>query len=142
MEALAYSWLFILYNIMALLLLIQGAIWLFHPAPFYNFLVGKCQHEYRPPIFIKTAYSLFFLGSISLIAAFFLRSAADIMFGLGLIVLSYKLVKYLNHWDWLRTIIPEKSKPIQRFLRQMGLFLMVIALVVVLLLYRLVQSGS
>ncbi len=142
MEELSYSWLFIFYNILGLLLLIQGLIWLFYPAPFYNYLVRLCQQEARPSIFVTTAYSLFFLGTISFIAAFFLRSGADMLFGLGLIAMSYKLVKYLNHWDWLRTVIPEKPNPIQRFLRQLGLFLLVIALVVVLLLYRLVQSGA
>ncbi len=142
MEELSYSWLFIFYNILGLLLLIQGLIWLFYPAPFYNYLVRLCPQEARPSIFVTTAYSLFFLGTISFIAAFFLRSGADMLFGLGLIAMSYKLVKYLNHWDWLRTVIPEKPNPIQRFLRQLGLFLLVIALVVVLLLYRLVQSGA
>jgi hypothetical protein len=142
MEELSYSWLFIFYNILGLLMLIQGLIWLFYPAPFYNYLVRICHFEHRPPIFVKTAYSFFFLGTISLIAAFFLRSGADILFGLGLIALSYKLIKYLNHWDWLRTVIPDKPRPIQRFLRQLGLFLLAIALVAVLLLYRLVQSGS
>ncbi len=142
MEELAYSWLFIFYNILALLLLIQGAVWLFYPAPFYHFLVGRCKFEYRPPIFVKTVYLLFSLGTISLTAGFFLRSGADILFALGLLVLSFKTVKYLNHWSWLRTVIPEKPKPIQRFLRQLGLFFLVIAVVVVLLLFRLVQTGS
>ncbi len=142
MENLAYSWLFIFYNILNLVLLVQGAIWLFYPALFYQFLVTSCRLEYRPPVFVKTAYSLFFLGTITLVAAFFLRSGADILFGAGLIVISYKLVKYLNHWDWLRTIIPDKPIPIKRFLRQLGLFTLLIAVVVVLLIYRLVQSGS
>ena len=142
MENLAYSWLFIFYNILGLVLLVQGAIWLFYPAPFYQFLVTSCKLEYRPPIFVKTVYSLFFLGTITLVAAFFLRSGADMLFGAGLIVMSYKLVKYLNHWDWLRTIIPDNPKPIKRFLRQLGLFTLVIAVVVVLLIYRLVQAGA
>ena len=90
-EDMAYSWLFIFYNIFALLMIIQGAVWLFRPAPFYRYLVDSCRFEHRPPALVKSAYALFFLGSISLIAAFFLRSGADIIFNLGLIVLSYKV---------------------------------------------------
>lgn len=141
MEDLSYSWLFIFYNIAGLLLLIQGLTWLFYPAPFYNYLVRLCGQDQRPSPFVKTAYSLFFLGTITLVAAFFIRSAADILFGIGLITISYKLVKYLNYWEWLRTVIPGKPIPVQRFLRQLGLFLLVIALVVLLLLYRLVSYG-
>jgi len=141
MENLAYSWLFIFYNLLGLVLLVQGAIWLFYPAPFYQFLISACKLEYRPQIFVKTAYALLFFGTITLIAAFMLRSGADMLFGIGLMTVSYILIRFLNHWDRLRTIIPDKPEPIKRFLRQMGFFTLVISVVVMLLIYHLVLTG-
>ncbi len=138
-EIISYYWLFFIYIVLFLFTLFQGGLWLIYPTPFYNFLKKCCESVEKPMIFVWTNYALFGLGVVNMTAGFFLRSMFDVAFNILLITLSYKYAKYLKEWEYLRGIIPDAQKHLERFFRLVGLFMLVITFLLYLLIKQLME---
>ncbi len=138
LQHLAYNWFLVFYSVLALLLIIQGLIWLIRPAPFYYSLRDAAGYERRPAALLKSARYLFLFSTVSLIFAFIMRSVIDIVFTLGLVSLSFTFLTLLGRWPHIRVLIPEHPASMMRFLRYLGLFGLSTALVLSLLVYRIV----
>ncbi|MDG5767682.1 hypothetical protein QA596_09415 [Balneolales bacterium ANBcel1] len=138
---LAFNWFLLFYSVLALLLLVQGMIWLLRPAPFYDYLRDAASSDRRPPMLLKSARYLLLFSTASLVFAFVLRSPVDIVFSLGLVSLSFTVSNLLTHWPRLRPAIPRYPDRLMRSLRYAGLFCLSTAMVLMLLIYRLAIMG-